>query len=296
MMKTLGNLILFIWSKFKITSNLTTENLALRQQLAVMKRTNRRPKIRMTDRLYWVFLSRFWRPWCTSFVIVKPDTVVRWHRKGIKLFWKFKSKGPGKPKMDHEIRHLVRKMAIANPSWGAQDSWGIAQAGFQCFRKNHIQPDASASAGFKAVSDLADFPEKPSEQLFDCFFHCSDSRLQHSVCSAGPQPQPSQSSPFQHNLKPDRRMDNPPSRGSLSLGYGAKIFNAGSGLDLWRFLSQSSEKHGYQRSGLGPAQPLAKPVYWADDRLDQARMYRPCHRLERSSSKKHSLFVFRILS
>ena len=71
--------------------------------------------------------------WCTSFVIVKPDTVVRWHSKGIKLFWKFKSKGPGRPKMDHEIRRLVREMAMANPSWGAQDSWGIAQAGFQCF-------------------------------------------------------------------------------------------------------------------------------------------------------------------
>jgi transposase InsO family protein len=119
MMKTLGNLILSIWSKLKITSNLTAENLALRQQLAVMKRTNKRPKIRMMDRLFWILLSRFWSPWRRSLVIVKPETVVRWYRKGFKFFWKVKSKGPGRPKIGYEIRHLVRKMAIANPNWGA---------------------------------------------------------------------------------------------------------------------------------------------------------------------------------
>jgi len=119
MIKTLGNLVLFIWSKFKITSNLAAENLALRQQLAVMKRTNKRPKIRRADRLLWVVLSRIWTPWRKSLVIVKTDTVVHWHRKGFKLFWKFKSKGPGRPRAGCEIRHLVRKMATANPSWGA---------------------------------------------------------------------------------------------------------------------------------------------------------------------------------
>ena len=132
MMKTLGYLVLFIWSKLKITSNLTAENLALRQQLAVMKRTNRRPKIRMTDRLFWVLLSRFWSHWRRSLVIVKPDTVVSWHRKGFKLFWKFKSKGSGRPKIDHEIRHLIRKMAIANPSWGApRIHGGFLRLGFE---------------------------------------------------------------------------------------------------------------------------------------------------------------------
>ena len=93
-MKTLGNLVLFIWSKFNVTSNLAAENLALRHQLAVMKRTNKRPKIRRADRLFWVFLSLIWSPWRKSLVIVTPDTVVRWHRKGFKLFWKFKSNTP----------------------------------------------------------------------------------------------------------------------------------------------------------------------------------------------------------
>jgi len=121
-----------MWSKIKITANLAAENIALRQQLAVMKRTNKRPKIRMTDRLFWVLLSRIWHPWSKSLVIVKPDTVVRWHRKGFKLFWKFKSKGPGRPRTDLEIRKLVRKMAKANPSWGAPRIHGeLLRLGFE---------------------------------------------------------------------------------------------------------------------------------------------------------------------
>ena len=92
--KTLGNFVLFIWSKFKVTSNLAAENLALRQQLVVMKWANKRPKIRMAERLFWVLLFRICSPWCKSLIIVGPDTVVRWHRKGFKLFWKFKSNTP----------------------------------------------------------------------------------------------------------------------------------------------------------------------------------------------------------
>ena len=114
MMKTHGNLVLFIWSKFNVTSNLAAENLVFRHQLAVMKRTNKRPKIQRADRLFWLLLSRIWSPWRKSLVIVKPETVVRWRRKGFELYWKFKSKGPEKPRSGCEIRHLVRKMTIDN--------------------------------------------------------------------------------------------------------------------------------------------------------------------------------------
>ena len=167
MMKTLRNLVLFIWSKIKSTLNLAVENLALRQQLAVMKRTNKRPKTRITDRLFWVLLSRIWNPWRESLVIVKPDTVVRWHQKGFKLFWKVKSKGPGRPRVDREIRNLVSKMAIANPTWGAPRIHGeLLRLGFEVSERTvsnlifHRRPQV-------AVSDLANFPEKSCEQVFD---------------------------------------------------------------------------------------------------------------------------------
>ena len=126
--------------------------------------------------------------------------------QGFKFFWPLKSKGPGRVRADCEIRHLIRKMVIANPELGCtQDSWRIAEAGFRGFRTKRIEPDAQAFDEFKAISDLADFSEKPCKQMFDCSFYYSDSRLQHSVCSGDPLPQPTQSRPFQHNLKPECR-------------------------------------------------------------------------------------------
>ena len=79
MMKKLRILVLLMWSEIKIIMNLAAENIALRQQLAVMKRTNKRPKIRMTDRLFWVLFSRIWHSWRKSLVIIKADAVTCWH-------------------------------------------------------------------------------------------------------------------------------------------------------------------------------------------------------------------------
>lgn len=101
--------------------NLLLENLALRQQLAIMKQHVKRPKIRIKDRIFWVFLSRFWTDWKRVLIVVKPETVISWHRKGFKLFWKFKSRKRlvGRPSLDPEIRKLIQDMATVNPLWGA---------------------------------------------------------------------------------------------------------------------------------------------------------------------------------
>ncbi len=96
------------------------ENLALRQQLAVLKRAAPRPKLRWRDRLFWVALSRLWRGWRSALVLVQPETVVRWHRLGFRLFWRWKSSGrPGRPGIATEIRALIRRMSRDNPLWGA---------------------------------------------------------------------------------------------------------------------------------------------------------------------------------
>lgn len=75
----------------------------------------------MRDRIFWIIIRRFWNRWRDALIVVKPETVVRWHRKGFKLFWRWKSryKGPGRPQISSEIRDLIRKMADANPFWGA---------------------------------------------------------------------------------------------------------------------------------------------------------------------------------
>ncbi|MCH8805946.1 MAG: transposase [Planctomycetes bacterium] len=100
---------------------LAAENLALRQQLAVLQVSAKRPRLRKRDRIFWVWLSRFWADWRSCLVIVRPETVVRWHRTGFRLYWRWKSQKhrPGRPKIAAEIRQLIRRMAQENPTWGA---------------------------------------------------------------------------------------------------------------------------------------------------------------------------------
>jgi len=100
---------------------LVLENLALRHQLAVLQRTARRPRLRCSDRVFWVLLTRLWHGWAEVVAIVQPDTVVRWQRAGFRLFWTWKSRrhGPGRPAVAPAVRALIRRMADANPLWGA---------------------------------------------------------------------------------------------------------------------------------------------------------------------------------
>jgi hypothetical protein len=97
------------------------EVLALRHQLQVLERS-RPGRLRLTkaDRWLWAWLSRTWRSWRTALVIVKPETVIAWHRQGFRLFWTWRSRRHfGRPPVASDVRTLIRKMAHANPLWGA---------------------------------------------------------------------------------------------------------------------------------------------------------------------------------
>jgi hypothetical protein len=99
---------------------LALENLALRQQLAMYRRTRPRPALRWADRLFWVGLRRAWTDWRSALVIVRPATVVEWHRRGFAWYWTWQSRPiGGRPRVSHELRRLIREMACANPLWGA---------------------------------------------------------------------------------------------------------------------------------------------------------------------------------
>ena len=97
------------------------ENLALRQQLAALTRTIKRPELRTRDRLFWILLSKAWPEWRTALIIVQPDTVVRWHRQWLRRQWARRSRRscPGRPHTDVAVRTLVGTMAAANPLRGA---------------------------------------------------------------------------------------------------------------------------------------------------------------------------------
>ena len=97
------------------------ENVALRYQISVLKRDVRRPKLLDRDRCFLVLLARLWRDWKKAVVIVQPETVIDWQRRSFKKYWRRLSrrKGPGRPQVSAEIRRLIRRMAEANPLWGA---------------------------------------------------------------------------------------------------------------------------------------------------------------------------------
>jgi len=119
MLKWLVIIARTIWSTLHSHQALTIENLALRQQLAVFKYRHPRPRLTDADRLFWVVMSQIWVDWRESLHIVQPETVVRWHRQGFRYYWRWKSRRRGGPRIDPEIRHLIRRMCRANPLWGA---------------------------------------------------------------------------------------------------------------------------------------------------------------------------------
>jgi putative transposase len=112
---------LFLSCFFRSRSDLGLEILALRQQLGVLKRKNPRPRLRIQDRVFWILLRRLWLGRNNVLVIVKPETVVAWHRAGFRLFWRLRSwpRRLGRPMIDAEIRALIRQMTKENPGWGA---------------------------------------------------------------------------------------------------------------------------------------------------------------------------------
>ena len=100
---------------------LALEVVALRQQLGVYKRKQPRPKLRPFDRLFWVVLRHVWKHWSEALIVVKPDTVVSWHRAGFRLFWRWRSRPcrVGRPEVAEAVRRLIRRMKTENPTWGA---------------------------------------------------------------------------------------------------------------------------------------------------------------------------------
>src|SRR5216683_5617597 len=102
---------------------LVLELIALRHQIAVLERNRtRRPCFHRSDRLLWILLSRWWRGWRDSLVIIQPAMVLRWRREGWSALWRYRSRGRwrgGRPKLSKEVRHLIVRMARENFLWGA---------------------------------------------------------------------------------------------------------------------------------------------------------------------------------
>ena len=131
-MSIVGWILCVVSAAFRSRAALVAENLALRQQLAILNQRKKRPKLRPRDRVFWVWLSSIWPTWRDVLVIVQPETVIRWHRQGFRLYWRWQSrrKATGRPEIDPEARALIRRMSLriplgarraSNPNWRCWD-------------------------------------------------------------------------------------------------------------------------------------------------------------------------------
>src|SRR5260370_20090217 len=120
MFDILKSFVSTLCSTLRNRRDLALENLALRQQVAILRREVKKPTLTPADRLFWVGLMKSWDGWKDSLILVQPETVIRWFRVGFKRYWTRRSRLlGGLPGIDPELRTLVRTMAIANPLWGA---------------------------------------------------------------------------------------------------------------------------------------------------------------------------------
>ena len=121
MVETLKTLLATLLLLFRSRSRLQVEILVLRQQLIVLRRTApKRVRLRALDRLLFVLLYRLWPGILDSVAVIQPDTIVRWHRRGFRALWWWKSRRRlGRPGIAKDMRDLIREISRANPLWGA---------------------------------------------------------------------------------------------------------------------------------------------------------------------------------
>jgi putative transposase len=115
---------------FRSRRSLWLENLVLRQQLVVFKRKHPRPRLTGLDKLFWVLAQKFWSGWKNALIVVSPETIVRWHRAGFRLYWTWMSRHRiclGRKHVSKELRELIFKMVAENPTWGAPRIHGELQ-------------------------------------------------------------------------------------------------------------------------------------------------------------------------
>jgi putative transposase len=122
MLRLLRLLPVLVGRVFFARRDLLMENLALRQQLAVLRRRHPQPRFASSDKVFWVVLRGLWSGWKQALILVQPETVVRWHRSGFKLYWTWLSRHracAGRKCVGRELRELIFRMVAENPTWGA---------------------------------------------------------------------------------------------------------------------------------------------------------------------------------
>jgi hypothetical protein len=160
---------------FGSRASLVAENLCLRQQLLVLQRRHPRPRLTDADRRFWILASRWFCGWRETLLIVRPDTVIGWHRKGWRAYWRWRSRAPansGRRPIRDEVRLLIRRLASENILWGQRRIQAeLARLGFKVSARAvakymRLPHDREPSPGWRT------FPERHAAEIWACDFFC----------------------------------------------------------------------------------------------------------------------------
>ena len=267
-------------SLFKPRTKLVAEILILRQQLNVLRRqVSKRPQLSNTDRFLFVWLYRWFPSVLSAIAILRPETIIRWHRAGFQSYWRERSRKPvGRPRISAELRNLIGAMSRANHLWGAPHIHGellklgftIAQStvarymyrgwppsqGWRTFLTNHVD-------GIAAI-DLFVLPTITFRLLYCLVILRHGRRLWVS---------------FGGDDKSDRGVDFAPDHRGVSLGQFTSLSYSRPGHCVWSGLQAAVACHGH--SGQADCSPIAvaEPVRRETDRHDPTGMSRPHDRI-----------------
>ena len=221
--------------------SLLLENLALRQQLAVLVMKHPQSRLSATDRFFWVLLRRFWPDWKRTLLLVQPETVVGWHRAGFTLHWKWLSRPKvraGRKPINKDLRDLIFRMVAENPTWGAPRIHGeLKMLGFDISEPNSTELDeesprtpepakrwAAFLSNHREVIATMDFFTVPTVTfgMLYCFFVISNDRRRILHCNVSRHPTSAWVSQQLREAFPDDSAPKCPAYWSLGLvSYGA---------------------------------------------------------------------------
>jgi len=268
-------------------TDLALEILALRQQVAVLKRKRSRPKLSRMDRLFWTALRSAWFRWAEVLLIVKPETVVSWHRAGFRLYWRWRSRGPaaGRATITAEIEELIRRMARENRSWGAPKIHGeLLKLGF-------VLSERSVSRYLRAVRRRGDpgkrwlaFLRNHREAIVGAgFLHPADRELRRVVLLLRHRACMAQDSTLPRDRSPDLRLGSPTTARSFPGFDSIPIRNHGSG---HKVRCRGSERAALHRTKAQAHKPRITLAEWSGRTMGRklpAGVVGPCDSAEQTA-------------
>src|SRR6266478_4491040 len=258
-------------SPFKSKLRLEAENAALRHQLNVLRR--RLPgRVRLTnhDRWFLILLYRWFPSILQVLTIIRPETLVRWHRAGFRCYWRWKSRPlGGRPQIETKLRVLIRRMSMENPLWGAPRIHGeLLKLGFEVAKssvaKYMVKRRAPPSQGWRTflrnhAPDIAAGPVR-----------CSNYRFRPALCVRHRPVRPQRPRLDQRHDDSHVRMGLASNNGGISLERGSALHDPGPRSDLWCRRHTPTACHGYPGQAYLTSLALAERLCRTADRIDPA--------------------------